>query len=215
MKIFQITVIGVLALSLVACEAQNDTEESLEDLSESLDELSNELDELNPNGWTNHTEDEMFEVELPNRMSEMPELNAEASLSYGYIEQVGDVVKENYLIIITDYKDSIATEEVLGFDIDAKSYSILSVESITAGLETYEMITPDAEIEELNGMDCVINEIQGEMVVKDGSAVSVYYMMSIFEGENAFYQLLSWTIADQKDEFKDDMNKMMMSFKEK
>ena len=214
MKIFQITAIALLSMSFMTCGAPTENEESLEDLSESLNELSNEIDNLDPNGWTSHTAVDLFDVELPNRMSEMPELNSEATLSYGYIEQVGDVVKENYLIIIADYKDSIDIEE-LGFEIDVESYSLLSVEVITSGLKTYEMITPDPQAQEVNGLDCVITEIEGEMVVQDGSSVKVYYMMSIFEGENAFYQLLSWTIADQKDEFRDDMNKMMMSFTEK
>ena len=106
-------------------------------------------------------------------------------------------------------KDEIASYD-LGFEFDAASYSELAVQSLEGGLDNYEVITKDAKVEQVNGMDCVKNEMKGSL-----GAVSVFYKLGVFEGEKAFYQVLTWTIENQKEQFGPHMDKIINSFKEK
>jgi hypothetical protein len=39
-------------------------------------------------------------------------------------------------------------------------------------------------------------------------------MMGVMQGEKGFYQVVSWSVADQKDIFRADMERMIRSFRE-
>lgn len=159
--------------------------------------------------WKTDSSTEWYTVDVPEHFEEMYDLNSDASTQYGYVEEVGGEVKEHYLIIITETHDEIASYD-LGFDFDAESYSEIAVSSLEGGLDEYEVLTKNAKVEQVNGMDCVKNSMRGSL-----GFVDVYYQLGVFEGETGFYQVLTWCIEDQKDEFKGDMDKIINSFKEK
>lgn len=207
MKLFKLSVVAVLALGMAACGGtrEDEVEDMMNELNESLENLGN--DESSEGGWST-VEGDGFEIDVPGHMEEMYDLNAEASLQYGYVAEVGSEVREHYLIVLMETKEEIASYE-LDMEFDAMSYRDISVESLRDGLDSYEVLTTEPKVETINGMDCVKNEMRGSL-----GAVNVYYQLGVFEGENAFYQVLTWTVEEQKSYFVNDMEQSIDSFKE-
>ena len=123
-------------------------------------------------------------------------------------KQAEETTKEHYLIVLMETKEEIAAYD-LGFEFDAASYSELAVQSLEGGLDGYEVLTKNPKVESVNGMDCVKSEMRGNL-----GSVNVFYKLGVFEGKNAFYQVLTWTIEEQKDQFGPHMDKIINSFKE-
>jgi len=158
--------------------------------------------------WKTDKSTGFYEIDIPERMEVMDDLNPDATSQFGYIKEEGDAAKEHYVIVLMETKEEIATYD-LGFELDAMSYSELALQALEGGLDSYEVLTKNAKVEKVNGMDCVKNEISGSI-----GDVNVFYKLGLFEGEKAFYQVLTWTIEDQKDEFGPHMDKIINSFKE-
>lgn len=159
--------------------------------------------------WKTDSATEYYTVDVPEHMEVMYDLNAEATTQYGYVKSVGGETKEHYLIVITETHDEIESYG-LDMEFDAESYSEIAVSSLEGGLDEYEVLTKNPKVEQVNGMDVVKNQMRGSL-----GSVDVYYQLGVFEGEHGFYQVLTWCIEDQKDEFKGDMDKIIDSFKEK
>ncbi|MBI3136758.1 MAG: hypothetical protein HYZ14_18940 [Bacteroidetes bacterium] len=158
--------------------------------------------------WKTDKNTGFYEIDVPERMQSTNELHAEASTQYEYISQEGADVKENYLIVLMETKESIDQLD-LGFEFDALSYSELSIQALEGGLTSSEILTKDPKIEAVNGIDCVKIQMEGT-----ANGIDVFYLIAIFEGEKAFYQVVTWTLLEQKDEFLPIMEKMVASFKE-
>jgi len=158
--------------------------------------------------WKTDKNTGFYEIDVPERMTMTDQLHAEASTQYEYVEQVGDVVKENYLIVLMETKESISQLD-LGFEFDALTYSELSIQALEGGLATSEILTKQPKVESVNGMDCVEVDMEG-----NAGGIDVFYKIGVFEGEKAFYQVVTWTLLDQKEEFMPIMEKMIASFKE-
>lgn len=198
---------GLMFLALAAC-GSSESDDSKKELTDALNEMNKEL-ESTDGDWRTISTNSYFDVDIPSKMTISTELNDEASVQYEYVQEVAGTVKELYMIVIMETKEEIETYE-LDMEFDALSYGDLSVANLEGGLDTYEVLTKNPEIESINGLDCAKYEMSGSL-----GAVGVYYKLGVFEGENAFYQVLTWTLEDQKSEFKGDMEKMINSFKEK
>lgn len=183
--------------------------------------VENEMDQLN------ELMDEMaddpvpesadFALEVPERMMVMTELNPEADAQYGYVEEVVDdngesKVLENYLIVMMETKEEMAEYDVQ-LDWDAMSYRDNVIESLRDGVDKFIVETENPVIEEVNGMDCVKNEMIGTLETRNGS-IDLFYKLGVFEGEKAFYQVLTWCVGDQREQFEADMDRMINSFEE-
>lgn len=208
MKIFKVSVIALLSMGFFACggESADDTNDTVEIIDEMISDIVEETPEGN---WMTDDFNEYFSVKVPSRMESMRDLNAEASAQYGYVKQVGTEVKEHYMIVLMETKEEI---ESYGLDVefDAMSYRDISVAALESGLDTYTVLTTEPEIEKVNGMECVKNEMRGQL-----GDINVFYKLGVFEGENAFYQVLTWCIEEQKGEFGADMDMIIDSFEEK
>ena len=158
--------------------------------------------------WKTDSSSGFYTMDIPEHFEVMNDLNQQATSSFGYVNDEGGETKEHYLIVLMETKEEIASYG-LGFDFDAMSYSELAVQSLEGGLDEYEVLTKNPKVEQVNGMDCVKSEMKGSLGTTD-----VFYKLGVFEGEKAFYQVLTWTIADQKDEFGPHMDKIINSFKE-
>ncbi len=194
---------------MISCKPVSEDQETVEDLNDAIDSLDVEL--INPL-WKSETDDDFFKIELPGRMYSRDDLNDEASLQYGYVQDMGNQVLEHYVVVLLEPKDSIRQEEKehrLNLDFDVYSYNDFSVEGISGGLDSFVVFNPKPRARVINGMDCIINELRGNM-----GDVGIYYELAVFEGERAFYQVLTWCIESQKQEFVDDMEKIISSFKE-
>lgn len=192
-----------------ACGDEDQSLDNEVDLEETFQELS---ENINTSIWEVRTDGELFEIEVPNQMKQMDELNPTAKLEYGYYERFGSEVKENYILVMPHELDELE-EEFPNQTHSIQSYAELSVNNMMAGKSSYEVLNDEA-LEKINGMDAIIHEIKASMLVSDSATVDLYYMLGVFEGEKAFYQVLSWTLLEQKEDFRADMRHMIYSFKE-
>ncbi|MBI3136759.1 MAG: hypothetical protein HYZ14_18945 [Bacteroidetes bacterium] len=208
MKLVKLTALAMLSLGFFAC-GSSEADKAQDELTDALNELNEELNTSSSTSWKTINDNSYFSIDIPDHMKVETTLNAEASLQYAYVEQVGTKVKEHYMIVLMETHEEIDSYE-LETEFDAASYGALSAENLGTGLDEYTIMTENPEVKEVNGMDCVRYEMEGAM-----GDVQVYYELGVFEGEHAFYQVLTWTILDQKPEFKADMDKIITSFKEK
>ena len=188
-----------------------------EEVSDKLSALTQELIEETPTLAPNDR-NQFFDIVIPSRMFEMEDLNKVAQLQYGYVAEVelenGEtIVLENYLMVMMELKSDIESYPV-EIDLDAMVYRDDVVNSLISGMDEVEILTKNPKIEKVNGMDCVKNEIKGTFSIINKDPVDLYYYMGVFEGEKAFYQVLSWCIDSQRDEFEQDMKIAIDSFKE-
>jgi hypothetical protein len=177
-------------------------------LSDETSSDSTNLTNEKPKEWFTVQADSLFQLDLPINMSEKKDLNTDASLEYAYIAEEAGIVKEHYIIVMTDTKKEIESYG-LSVEFNAMSFSQAALESVVEGYDTYEILTTEPQIETINEMDCVIYEIEAAL-----ADVKTYHMLAVFEGNLAFYQILTWTLLEQKEEFKDKMTQMINSFTE-
>jgi len=158
--------------------------------------------------WKTDTSSGYYEIEIPEHFESRNDLNSQATSQFGFVKTEGGDVKEHYLIVLMETKEEIASYG-LDFEFDAATYSEIAAESLEGGLSSYEILTKNPKVEKVNGLDCVKTEMRGSL-----GTVNVFYKLGVFEGNKAFYQVLTWTIEEQKGEFGPHMDRIINSFKE-
>lgn len=187
----------------------NASDESLQDvdIEETFDELS---DQLTDPIWQVRSDGELFEIDIPTEMQEKDNLNPDARLQYAFIDKIDGVVNENYVIVIAELfpegEDIASKVDILGF---TEAY----LDSLMDGKEGYTVENKPA-IESINGLEAVVHELKAPIKTANDSLVDIYYMLGVYAGQKALYQVLSWTLYDQKELFRTDMKRMIYSFKE-
>jgi hypothetical protein len=146
---------------------------------------------------------------VPAFMYEMPDLNDEADITYGYVEKVGEEVEELYVITLFETKKEIKSYK-LGFEFDALTYWELAAESLVDGLTDVEVVNKNLQIQDLDGKKFVQSEIRAKF-----EDLGVVYNLAVYESKKAFYQVLTWTIESQHKKFKETMNTIVKSLKAK
>ncbi len=198
---------GSVALFLSACGGAPEKEPSDEDLMTELTELIGEP-EVDPNAWRIESDEKYCQLEIPGYMTAQTGLNPAAILQFGYIEKKQFDQFECYAIVMGENKDTIESYNKSGVEYDVTSYRQEVLKSFGSGLVQYEMLSAEPEIVQVNGMDCIKSEMNGILV----TGASIYYQMAVFEGQNAFFQVLCWCIESQKAKFKGDMARIIDSF---
>lgn len=142
---------------------------------------------------------ERYAISIPDYLQPCVDLHADASFQYQNTD------KDIYAFVIDERKKTMASYD-LDYDINLYFENIASQpfhEIIKNG-----KVSPPKK-EKIDGHDALVSEITGSV---DG--IEVYYRMGVIETPYAFYQILTWTRADKKEEFQPDMNTMIESFKE-
>lgn len=147
-----------------------------------------------------------YKMKVPTTMSAVTDLNDEASL------QFQNIFKELYLIVIdediSEFNISIVDngiDDVYSQDLDG--YCNLLIDVFTEDVVTSNQ-TEFIDLT-INGLSARQIEIDGEV---DG--IPVYYCYTFIEGEKNFYQILSWTLLEKKEEHTKMLKKMPLSFEE-
>lgn len=136
-----------------------------------------------------------YSLELPDFLSEVQNLNPEASLQYQ------NPLKEFYVIVLdepkADFTDPISLEE----------YKNILRTNLEASLEnpTFSPIRDTV----INGLKTKLSSLSDKT---DG--IAIYYQFAYIESKTHFYQILTWTLENRKDKFSQDMDKIIASFKE-
>lgn len=158
--------------------------------------------------WQVIDDHELYSFEVPEFMEASDELNSEASHQFEYVELIGKKTYEMYVIVLFETHEEIASYD-LDEDFSASTYFDLAADNLTASLEKVQIVnrTP---MKDFNDMRLVKADIHARF-----GKVKIVYHLAVYEGQTAFYQVLTWTIADQFEYFKDDMYHIIESFKEK
>ncbi len=144
---------------------------------------------------------EQYSVELPAFLSEGDSLNADASLQYQ------NVFKEFYVVVIDEPKvdlDSLFADT--GNNLE--NYAKLLKTNFQNGL-TKIKISPTTTTQ-INGLKAQTLTIEG---VLEGTH-NIYYEAAVVESKTHYYQVLAWTLANQKEKYSKQMKNIIASFKE-
>lgn len=156
--------------------------------------------------YTEIVHEDKFSVEVPSTMEKTRALNGDATL------QLQNVSEELYLIVIKESKSEI--DELFQAELGEKEdifaqFSETTLEYLTSSLDALEP-------SELKLLDPTINKLPARTV--DFTAriggLDVYYKFASFEGEENYYQVLTWTLKEHQDKNQEAMDKMIDSFKE-
>jgi len=142
-----------------------------------------------------------FNVSLPDYMTKTAGINSASAIQYK------SAVKDVYGFIIFDTKEELGLVEM--------KYSSTN--------EFYEDFIKDFLIDEdkrkvskpLSQKNGDINFIECDVTYYDKDAkTEIYYLVGIVETKTAYYKVLSWAVAENKDKFKADFQKIVYSIKD-
>ncbi len=147
-----------------------------------------------------------YKMKVPTNMSETFDLNDDASLQYQ------NLFNELYLIVIdedlADFNASLEENELEElYSADLEGHCNLLIDAFAMEVDiTNESEPVDLEI---NGLPAKQVELEAYM-----EGLDVYYCYTFIEGKNNFYQILSWTLLDEKDQHAKILKKIPLTFEE-
>ncbi len=147
-----------------------------------------------------------FSLSLPKFLKEVDDLNAAASLQY----QSG--IKEFYVLVLDESKDEVhagINENNLAeiYENNIEGYSKLIVENFQQGLAEPDFSETIDTI--INGLPAKLTSVKG--IVED---IEIFYSLGVYEGEENYFQVLTWTLESRKDKYKSKMKKILCSMKD-
>lgn len=142
-----------------------------------------------------------FDIGLPAYMSRTMGLNSAASIQYK------SVVKDVYGFVICDTKEDLSLAEM-----KFSSINEFYEDFINSFLTQEENRNVSKPVQQKKGD---IHFIESDVVYFDKDAkTDIYYLVGIVETKKAFYKVLSWAVAENKDKFKADFQKILYSLKD-
>lgn len=148
-----------------------------------------------------HTGGHIFHVSLPTYMSRTMGLNSASIIQYK------STVKDVYGFIIEDNKEDLKLA-----DMEFSSINEFYENFIKNFLKDEEKRTvSNAKFKQVGG----INFAESDATYYDADVKGeIYYLVGIVETKSAFYKVLSWSSAEDKDKFKADFQKIVYSLKD-
>lgn len=144
-----------------------------------------------------------YSVELPSFLSEAKGLHDMASLQYQ------NAFKEFYIVIIDEPKEEFANaaKATTEFTPDFNGYYQILRGSLKASIKNG--VFTDTKDTQINGLKAKTFTLTGK-----ADEIPVFYDIAYVEGNDRFYQIVTWTIESSKEKFKEPMDKIIASFKE-
>ena len=144
-----------------------------------------------------------YSLELPDFLSKASNLHEDASLQYQ------NVLREFYVVVIDEPKQDffdIATTTT-DFSADFNGFHQILKSGLEEGIQKIE-ITPSKDTQ-INGLKAKTFSLTGEI-----ETIPIYYEIAYIEGKDRFYQIVTWTLKDNKEKYSAQMRKILSSFKE-
>lgn len=154
-----------------------------------------------------------YSVEIPNHLVETDELNKDASLQY--MDTTLDFAE--FIIVISEPKDdfikNFANDSIFGPLYDknasaAKNYSTIEMAIVKDKAKL--AAPPHIQETKINGLDAEMADFVGQ---PDNLEDTIYYKVAFIEGKKNLYMVMAWTMAETKDKYNAEMEKMLNSFK--
>ena len=140
--------------------------------------------------------DGQSQIDVPMFWTEETDLNDEAEL------QAASPLFEQYIIVLTESKLDFE-----GFDINLQSYSEIVRDNFLDSVGDVSMT--DEQSLTINGNNAIQYELRGTV---DG--LDVVYWMTCVEGNDNYYQILSWTLLEYVDISAPELQEVVESFQE-
>jgi len=166
------------------------------------------VEDLESSDYTTESALGLYEISVPKYMKEASDLNMEASL------QFNNIYKETYLAIIDEDKSDFmeAYEELGAFDNSLSTignYRKIQLDYFMARLDVINQDVPRQLT--IDGMDAEQVEFTGRVADVDSD---IFYMMTFVEGRNDVYMIMTWTLANSKETYRETFYHMVDSFRE-
>jgi hypothetical protein len=129
------------------------------------------------NGRAVFTSDQLLKIQIPSHWQILKDMNTEASL------QVGNLSREEYLIVLTDLKSDFEGS----LQDHAQITTRIILKNVTAG-----KINEPKEFQ-INGMPAIQYEISGTV-----DRTRIIYLHTTVEANDAYHQILSWSLPSKK-----------------
>ncbi|TCI91020.1 hypothetical protein [Tenacibaculum sp. M341] len=170
-----------------------------------IESISQKKDNLTAKDFKTITVDSLYSLRVPRYMKEMKSLNDDASLAYA------NVFKEAYTIVIDEPIDEVMTSfkeyEIYKEEKSPlENYDYYQIESFKESIENLE-ITP-LKTKTINGYPVKQYVFKGEV-----ENIQISYLISLIESESDLFMIMSWTLTNRFERFKDSFIKSHDSFK--
>jgi hypothetical protein len=147
-----------------------------------------------------------YSIDLPSSFTKTAGLNNDASLQYQ------DISKELYIIVIDEPK-SVMEEILTAHDLesdytqDLEGYSQLIIDGMDPSI-TIDSISDfrEGKINNLRSRELFMQGVTG--------GYRIYWKFAFVEGKNRYYQIMVWTLADNKAEHEGTLQNIISSFHE-
>lgn len=190
-KIVYLLFILMFITSLVGCNVVNEFKEGYKD---GVEESTKDSD-VAVTDKVIKSSDGSTQITVNSNWKESTSLNDEASI------QVDQQAKEKYAIVISesveDFADDFSVDEYANMCKDLLSESIKN-----STVSEFTDMT-------INGLPAKYYEIKGEI-----EKIKVCYFIVAVKGEKGLHQVVGWTINSKYDENKEEIKKILQSFKE-
>ena len=121
--------------------------------------------------------------------------------------QFKSVVKDVYGFIIFDTKEDLALVEMKYSS--TNEFFDFFINDFLKEEENRQVSAPKSQIKgDINFIECDVTYYDKE------AKTDIYYLVGIVETKTAYYQVLSWAAAENKDKFKADFQKILYSVKD-
>ncbi|MFA7380034.1 MAG: hypothetical protein WC150_06195 [Bacteroidia bacterium] len=142
-----------------------------------------------------------FDISLPDYMSKTIGLNSSSAIQYK------SAVKDVYGFVIFDTKEELGLAEM-----KYSSVNEFYDEFIKDFLKDEEKRKVSKPQYQKKGE---ISFVESDVTYYDKDAkIEIYYLVGIVETKTAYYKVLSWAAAENKDKFKADFQKILYSIKD-
>jgi hypothetical protein len=138
--------------------------------------------------------DSLCQITIPEHWTLLNNLHDDASM------QAGNLSREEYLIVLNDYKMDFAGSLEEHVDI---TLSTLMSNIGNAVVENSEHII-------INGYRAIRHKVRGDV-----DRTTIVYLQTTIEGDNAFYQIISWTLPSKEEISMEIFKNTILTFKER
>lgn len=145
-----------------------------------------------------------YTLDVPAFLTETNNLNTDASLQYQ------NLLKEFYVIVIDEPKkafNDVVVANKLEYTPNLKGYANLLKDGMSKKIQFDAL--PKLTDRTINGRSARIMDMSGKI-----DDIHAYWKIAFIEGKNRYYQVMTWTLADRKEDNEEMMEQIVNSFKE-